>query len=279
MCPLGVSLQWGMYPIARGAKGACGGYKHRIPPLLFATQMKRDAGEGGEVKFFRSFQLLEFAAGNGELTMKQAHAAARELAGKPVELTTLDMMAALGACFAAADLSVEGTTLEDVWLLVKDFEAMTVMPNMMTCTHMLGICVNFAAAGRADHKDALAICSWAKDRGVHPDNVMLAQVMDVCAKAAAHARCSLPILKEVLDYARNLDPQVERNVFTYTSMIDAVSKALLTRTAAVNDVTNVWKLMLDDGVLPNCKTYSAAYTAYANVLRKKLDILVPKVIF
>ena len=157
----------------------------RPRPLLGARMASagggaQGAGEGLSFRTFRSFQLLEVAAGSGELTMRQAYAAARELASRPAELTTLDMMAALGACFIASEESVQDLTLDDVWELVKDFETMLVKPNMMTCTHLLGICVKLADAGRADHKDGIAILEWAIKRGIRPDAVMVAQVC-VCA--------------------------------------------------------------------------------------------------
>jgi hypothetical protein len=47
--------------------------------------------------------------------------------------------------------------LEDVWLLVKDFESMAVVPNMMTCTHLLGMTVKFAGVNKADYTDAIKI--------------------------------------------------------------------------------------------------------------------------
>jgi len=219
---------------------------HRPRKCMLATHMKASegtaSGDSEKPRSFRSFQLLEVAAGNGELTMKQACAAARELASKPAELTTLDMMAALGACFASADVSSEDMTLEDVWGLVRDFESMQVVPNAMTCTHLLGICVSFATAGIADHKDGLAVLSWAQKSGIHPDYVMVAQVMNLCAKAAPHGRTSLDALMEVLEYSKKLDPPVERNVFTYTSMIDAMAKYVHRRACArafvlVDDLT------------------------------------------
>jgi len=93
---------------------------------------------------------------------------------------------------------------------------------------------------------------------------MVAQVMNVCAKAAVHGRCNLAILQQVLQYTRSFDPPVEHNVFSYTSMIDALSKAVLMRKANLADVDTAWQMMLDDGVSPNCKTYSALLTVYAN---------------
>jgi hypothetical protein len=160
-----------------GAQSVC----RRTRPLLGARMASagggaQGAGEGLSFRTFRSFQLLEVAAGSGELTMRQAYAAARELASKPAELKTLDMMAALGACFIASEESVQDLTLDDVWELVKDFETMLVKPNVMTCTHLLGICVKLAEAGRADHKDGIAILEWAIKRGIRPDAVMVAQV-------------------------------------------------------------------------------------------------------
>jgi len=190
-CPvIGFHAGPGMLSLRRGRGG--GGARVsaqlvcRRPRSLFCARMAsagggaQGAGEGLSFRTFRSFQLLEVAAGSGELTMRQAYGAARELASKPAELTTLDMMAALGACFIASEESVQDLTLDDVWELVKDFETMLVKPNMMTCTHLLGICVKLADAGRADHKDGIAILEWAIKRGIRPDAVMVAQVC-VCA--------------------------------------------------------------------------------------------------
>lgn len=186
-CPvIGCHAGPGMLSLRRGRGG--GGARVsaqlvcRRPRPLFCARMAsagggaQGAGEGLSFRTFRSFQLLEVAAGSGELTMRQAYGAARELASKPAELTTLDMMAALGACFIASEESVQDLTLDDVWELVKDFETMLVKPNMMTCTHLLGICVKLADAGRADHKDGIAILEWAIKRGIRPDAVMVAQV-------------------------------------------------------------------------------------------------------
>ena len=96
-----VGGDWGVKPLASQTEP-----KHRrgsASPLL-GMRMKKgdtDADTVEEVKTFKSFQLLEISAGSGDLTMKQAWAAARQLAEMPAKLTTLDMMAALGACFAA----------------------------------------------------------------------------------------------------------------------------------------------------------------------------------
>jgi hypothetical protein len=195
------------------------------PTRGFATHLSvgvKAAAGGGEkaqgraAKSFESFTQLEMAAGNGELTLLQALDATRKLAAKQAELKTLDMMAALGACFASADVSVAGVTIEDLWALVGEFESKSAVPNKMSCTHMLGICVHLAAAGIVDQAEALRILRWSKDKGINPDHVMIAQVMNVGAKAAAYGRCTLPVLLEVLDYAANLDPPVPGNVFTYT---------------------------------------------------------------
>jgi hypothetical protein len=236
------------------------------------TCLASAAQGAGEAQRFRSFALLEIAAGNGELTLKEVRAAAQELVALPGELSTLDMMAALGACFVSADVSVEGMELADVWSLVKEFEARGVKPNTMTCTHMMGVCVHFAAAGRAGQKEALAILDWTRASSLQLDHVLLAQVMDVCAKAAMHGGSeTLQVLREVLEYGRNLDPPVKNNVVTYTSMLDALAKAILCSKASLDDVDAAWGMMLADGVLPNCRSYSAMLTACANaaVVRRR----------
>ena len=200
----------------------------RASPAV-ATCLAAAQGDG-EPNEFASFTLLEVAAGNGDLTLKQSCTVARELASRATELSTLDMMAALGACFASSDVSVDGVDLADVWALIKDFKAKKAKPNTMTCTHMLGICVHFAAAGRAGHEEALEILDWTLASGLRPDHVMVAQVMDACAKAASHGGSgTLQILQKVLEYARNLDPPIRNNVVTYTSMIDALAKAVSCR--------------------------------------------------
>jgi len=241
----------------------------RPRPLLGARMASagggaQGAGEGLSFRTFRSFQLLEVAAGSGELTMRQAYAAARELASRPAELTTLDMMAALGACFIASEESVQDLTLDDVWELVKDFETMLVKPNLMTCTHLLGICVKLADAGRADHRDGIAILEWAIKRGIRPDAVMVAQVMNVCARAAGHGRCNLSTLKEVVNFSESLKPPVESTVISYTSMLDALAKAVPAGQATLDDGDEVWKMMTESGIAPNCRTYSAMLTFFAN---------------
>jgi len=257
----------GMLGLRRaGGGGSARAVRARARPLLGARMASGGGAEqaAGETRSFRSFQLLEMAAGNGELTLRQAYGAARELASRPAELTTLDMMAALGACFIASEDSVQDLTLDDMWGLVKEFEAMLVAPNTMTCTHLLGICVRLADAGRADHTDGLAILTWAQKSGVHPDAVMVAQVMNVCARSAGHGRCNLATLKEVLDFSENLDPPVDNTVVSYTSMIDALAKAVPSRQATPADGAQAWRMMLDAGVAPNCRTYSALLTLYAN---------------
>jgi hypothetical protein len=134
------------------------------------------------------------------------------------------------------------------------------------------VCVHFAAAGRAGQKEALAILDWTRASSLQLDHVLLAQVMDVCAKAAMHGGSeTLQVLREVLEYGRNLDPPVKNNVVTYTSMLDALAKAILCSKASLDDVDAAWGMMLADGVLPNCRSYSAMLTACANaaVVRRR----------
>ena len=234
----------------QGSRAACGrrwpaGTGDQASTLIVgrAVSAEGDGGSGG-ARDFGSFTLLEMAAGSGEVTLQQAYDAASALAGEQAELTTLDLMAALGACFASADLSVSGVGVDDLWALVADFERRGAAPNMMACTHLLGLCVKLAADDRADHSDGLRVLDWAKDRGIHPDAVMVSQVMNICAKAAVHGRCTLGVLQEVLAYAAALDPPVAGNVITYTTMMDAVSKAALARNASLADARAVWQRML-----------------------------------
>ena len=73
---------------------------------------------------------------------------------------------------------------------------------------------------------------------------MVSQVMNICAKAAVHGRCTLGVFQEVLAYAAALDPPVAGNVITYTTMMDAGSKAALARNASLADARAVWQRML-----------------------------------
>ena len=234
----------------QGRRAACGrrwpaGIGDRAPTSVVGGAVPAGGGDGsGGARDFGSFTLLEMAAGSGEVTLQQAYDAASALAGQQAELTTLDLMAALGACFASADLSVAGVGVDDLWALVADFERRGAAPNMMACTHLLGLCVKLAADDRADHSDGLRVLDWAKGRGIHPDAVMVSQVMNICAKAAVHGRCTLGVLQEVLAYAAALDPPVAGNVITYTTMMDAVSKAALARNASLADARAVWQRML-----------------------------------
>ena len=117
---------------------------------------------------------------------------------------------------------------------------------------------------------------------------MVSQVMNICAKAAVHGRCTLGVLQEVLAYAAALDPPVAGNVITYTTMMDAVSKAALARNASLADARAVWQRMLGTrrSAFTHASTHVRAHTrtcvrvrtctrAHAHNLSLSLSLSVP----
>jgi len=215
---------------------------------------------------FSTFTSIEFAAGNGMLDLPSAVTAVENLLeASEAQPRTLDFMAALGACYIAADSPREDSSMQDIWRIVKKFEERKVVPNKMTGTHFIGVVVKLASVGKAGVADGFEVLEWCKEQEVDTDFVIIAQMMNVCAKAAGFGAASYKELREVVEWAKGLGVKQHLNVFSFTSMMDGVAKAATRRNATVEDGDEVMKLMSEYGIRPNSRTFSSYFTVCANV--------------
>eukprot|EP00960_Hanusia_phi_P022330 661021-Hanusia_phi.AAC.1 len=66
----------------------------------------------------------------------------------------------------------------------------------MTATHLLGIVVKLASVGKAGVADGFDALRWCEEVKVETDFVIIAQMMNVCAKAAGFGAASYKDMKE-----------------------------------------------------------------------------------
>ena len=64
--------------------------------------------------------------------------------------------------------------------------------------------------------------------------------------------------------AQKVFSHILTHTHTYTHARTHAHMQVLARKANLTDVNIAWQIMLDDGVHPNCRTYSALLTVYAN---------------